>query len=150
MKEASIIIPMEKTHIREVLEIERLTFSDPWSENAFIKCLKDVNCHYFTALFENKVIGYAGYWGVLDEAQIYNVAVAESYRNKGIGKMLLNKLIAFALKEDGRKRFLLEVRAGNISAIRLYEGLGFKKDGIRPKFYSNPEEDAVLMSLTFD
>ena len=64
--------------------------------------------------------------------------------------MLLNKLIAFALKEDGRKRFLLEVRAGNISAIRLYEGLGFKKDGIRPKFYSNPEEDAVLMSLTFD
>ena len=150
MKEASIIIPMEKTHIKEVLEIERLTFSDPWSENAFIKCLKDVNCHYFTALFENKVIGHAGYWGVLDEAQIYNVAVAESYRNKGIGKMLLNKLIAFALKEDGRKRFLLEVRAGNISAIRLYEGLGFKKDGIRPKFYSNPEEDAVLMSLTFD
>ena len=61
MKEASIIIPMEKTHIKEVLEIERLTFSDPWSENAFIKCLKDVNCHYFTALFENKVIGYARY-----------------------------------------------------------------------------------------
>ena len=150
MKEASIIIPMEKTHIKEVLEIERLTFSDPWSENAFIKCLKDANCHYFTVLFENKVIGYAGYWGVLDEAQIYNVAVAESYRNKGIGKMLLNKLIAFALKEDGRKKFLLEVRAGNTSAIRLYEGLGFKKDGIRPKFYSNPEEDAVLMSLTFD
>ena len=92
------------------------------------------------------MLGYCGYWGVLDEAEIYNVAVKEDSRGRGIGKLLLTKLIDYG-KLDNRNRFLLEVRLGNKSAIGLYKKLGFKEDGIRPNFYDEPKEDALLMSL---
>ena len=92
------------------------------------------------------MLGYCGYWGVLDEAEIYNVAVREDSRGRDIGKLLLTKLIEKG-KIDNRKRFLLEVRQGNKAAISLYKKLGFKEDGIRPNFYDEPKEDALLMSL---
>lgn len=140
------IISMKREHISEVLRIERATFSDPWGENDFLDGINDENKQYFTAMYEGTVAGYIGYWGVLDEVQIYNVAVDERYRKKGIAKAMLERLIEHG-KNHGRSIFLLEVRESNEAAIRLYQKCGFTKDGKRPNFYTKPDEDAILMSL---
>ena len=84
---------------------------------------------------------------MLDEAEICNVAVRADARKRGVGEALLNRLIEYG-KSDKRTRFLLDVRVGNEAAISLYKKLGFKEDGIRPNFYDEPKEDALLMSLT--
>ena len=84
---------------------------------------------------------------MLDEAEICNVAVRADARKRGVGKALLNRLIEYG-KSDKRTKFLLDVRVGNEAAISLYKKLGFKEDGIRPNFYDEPKEDALLMSLT--
>ena len=140
------IVELKKEHCSQVAEIEKRTFSMPWSEKAFLECVESPDRHYFCAVCKEEVWGDGGYWGVLDEAGIYNVAVKKDSRGRGIGKLLLTKLIDYG-KSDNRKRFLLEVRFGNKAAIGLYEKLGFKEDGIRPNFYDEPKEDALLMSL---
>ena len=140
------IVELKKEHCSQVAEIEKRTFSMPWSEKAFLECVESPDRHYFCAVCKEEVLSYCGYWGVLDEAEIYNVAVKKDSRGRGIGSFLLAKLIECG-KSDNRKRFLLEVRCGNKSAISLYKKLGFKEDGIRPNFYDEPKEDALLMSL---
>ena len=140
------IVELKKEHCSQVAEIEKRTFSMPWSEKAFLECVESPDKHYFCVVCKEEVLGYCGYWGVLDEAEIYNVAVKKDSRGRGIGSFLLAKLIECG-KSDNRKRFLLEVRFGNKAAISLYKKLGFKEDGIRPNFYDEPKEDALLMSL---
>lgn len=146
MKNKIEIVEMKREHLSEVLEIERATFSDPWREVDFLDGIEDDEKHYFCAVRGMEVVGYIGYWGVLDEAQIYNVAVLEKERGQGIGERMLEHLIKEGRK-DGREVFLLEVRPSNEKAIKLYEKLGFSVDGKRPDFYENPKEDALLMSL---
>ena len=140
------IVELKEEYCSQVAEIEKKTFSMSWSEKAFLECIEHPDRHYFCAVCKEEVLGYCGYWGVLDEAEIYNVAVKDDSRGRGIGKLLLTKLIDYG-KSDNRKRFLLEVRCGNKAAISLYKKLGFKEDGIRPNFYDEPKEDALLMSL---
>lgn len=140
------IVELKREYCSQVAEIEKKTFSKPWSKKAFLECIGHPDRHYFCAVCKEEVLGYCGYWGVLDEAEVYNVAVKEDSRGRGIGKLLLTKLINYG-KLDNRKRFLLEVRHGNKAAISLYKNLGFKEDGIRPNFYDEPKEDALLMSL---
>lgn len=140
------IVSLGMEHLDAVVDIENDTFSCPWSKDDFIDCIKSKNKHYFCAVSGSEVLGYCGYWGVADEAQIYNVAVKKEKRGKGIGGLLLKNLIDFALSE-GRDVFILEVRISNIAAITLYRSLGFKKDGIRHNFYNYPVEDALLMSF---
>lgn len=143
------VVKMKACHLPQVLDIERRVFAQPWSETDFLDCITESDRHYFCAVSEAEVLGYCGYWGVFEEAQIFNVAVREDARNRGIGKALLKKMIEFGI-EDGRSRFILEVRTGNMPAIALYRGLGFVEDGIRPDFYENPMEDALLMSFRTD
>lgn len=142
------VVSMKREHLSEVLRIERATFSEPWGEKDFLEAVEDENKLYFTALLDGEVVGYVGYWAVLDEAQIFNVAVKEEKRGRGIGGLMLKKLI-----EDGRKNgkniFLLEVRESNLPAIKLYKAYGFVEDGVRPNFYREPTEAALLMSLRF-
>lgn len=140
------MVEMKREHLSEVLEIERATFSEPWRESDFLEGIEDSEKHYFCAIRGTKVVGYIGYWGVLDEAQIYNVAVLEEERRKGIGERMLEHLLKEGRK-DGREVFLLEVRVSNEKAIKLYQKFGFLIDGKRPNFYENPKEDAFLMSL---
>lgn len=143
------IVEFSDEYCSQVAEIERKIFSMPWSKEAFFECIKNQSRHYFCAVRNGEVLGYCGYWSVLDEAEIYNVAVKEEARGRGIGQRLLERLIEYG-KLDGRKKFLLEVRYGNKTAINLYKKLGFKEDGIRPKFYDEPQEDALLMSLEIE
>ena len=138
---------LKPEHCKEVAEIEKSIFSLPWSLQSFKECVEGEDKHYFCAIENGEVIGYCGYWGVLDEAEICNVAVRADARKRGVGEALLNRLIEYG-KSDKRTRFLLDVRVGNEAAISLYKKLGFKEDGIRPNFYDKPKEDALLMSLT--
>ena len=140
------IVELKEEYCSQVAEIEKRIFYAPWSEKAFLECVESPDRHYFCAICKEEVLGYCGYWGVLDEAEIYNVAVREDSRGRDIGKLLLTKLIDYG-KIDNRKKFLLEVRQGNKVAISLYKKLGFKEDGIRPNFYDAPKENALLMSL---
>jgi ribosomal-protein-alanine N-acetyltransferase len=98
------------------------------------------------AYLQEALAGYCGLWGVAGEGQIYNVAVAEEYRNRKIGESLMKELLDRG-RRAGLHAFTLEVRKSNVYALRLYEKLGFQTAGIRKNFYELPTEDAVIMWL---
>jgi ribosomal-protein-alanine N-acetyltransferase len=137
---------MTESDLTEVFAIEQETFSDPWSEEDFLSSLNEVNNGYLVAESEGKVVGYCGYWGVLGEGYIYNVAVRKEFRRQQVGYLMLKTLLEQSLKQ-GIDSFTLEVRVSNEAAIRLYESLGFERAGLRKDFYSKPKEDAVIMWL---
>ncbi|MBR5478570.1 MAG: ribosomal protein S18-alanine N-acetyltransferase [Clostridia bacterium] len=139
----SNIIKMEKRHIPQVAMLEKECFSSPWSEK-MLEETYDNPCSYLIVWEEgDRVAGYVGLYKILDEGYITNVAVLPCFRRRGIAKALVEKLVA----ENRDLSFLtLEVRASNAGAIALYEKLGFEQVGVRPKYYSNPEEDAYLMT----
>lgn len=139
-----IVRQMEPKDIVQVAEIEKNTFSQPWSEASFRDTLSRDDTLYLVAEKQGEILGYCGLWQSLDEGEIPNVAVKETYRGRGVGEALLAELILQG-KERGITAYTLEVRAGNKAAIRLYEKLGFLSEGIRPCFYKKPVEDAVIM-----
>ena len=99
----------------------------------------------FVAKSDDDIAGFINLGFVLDEASVNNIAVKKVYRRQGVGKALLNAAIAYC--RDNRLHLLmLEVRKSNLSAIALYEQFGFQAVGFRKRFYSDPEEDAILMN----
>ena len=137
---------LRKSSSLQVCEIEQDTFSDPWSEEDFRSSLYEVNNDYIVADIDGKVVGYCGYWGIVGEGYIYNVAVKREFRRQKIGYSMLKTLLNESAGR-GITSFTLEVRYSNAAAIRLYESLGFIRAGIRKDFYSKPKEDAVIMWL---
>lgn len=139
------IVPLREEHIPELAKLEALTFSDPWSEQAYRDLLKHSYCHYLVAEDESeRCVGFAGMTVSLDEADIDKVMVAPQMRRRGIGERLLTEVMKLG-KKLGVKNFTLEARRGNEPAIALYQKNGFVCEGIRPGFYSNPREDAVIL-----
>lgn len=130
--------------IEAVVKIEKENFSVPWDENGFLSFMLREGTIFLTALNDNEVVGYCGLISAADEADITNVSVSQSMRKKGIGGMLLSELIKEA-GESGIKKIFLEVREGNIPAISLYNGFGFKQVGMRKDYYEKPVENALLM-----
>jgi len=141
-----LIREMAETDLAAVCLIEQETFSDPWIENDFRQSMTDKNNLYLIAEKQGIVIGYCGYWGVVGEGYICNVAVKNEYRRQQIGFLMLNELIAKGY-ELGIKAFTLEVRCSNTAAIMLYERLGLVSAGVRKDFYTHPKEDAIIMWL---
>jgi ribosomal-protein-alanine N-acetyltransferase len=137
---------MTEADLPEVCAIEQDTFSDPWSKEDFCSSVHEENNGYLIAEIDGKVVGYCGYWGIVGEGYIYNVAVKKEYRKQRIGYHLLKNLIDMS-KNKGIVSFTLEVRCSNEAAIHLYETLGFESAGVRKDFYSKPKEDAVIMWL---
>lgn len=137
------IVSMDKKHIERVAELEKLCFSSPWSEKALEEELENENAVF---LVSEDVSGYVGCHFVCGDGAMTNLAVHPDHRRKGIAKALLT-----ALEDEGRKlgaeAISLEVRKSNLSAIRLYEQMGYKTVGERPNFYTKPTENAVLMTL---
>jgi len=136
---------MISNDIDQVLEVERLSFPSPWSKNTFEMELRDnLFAHYFVAIQGEAIVGYAGMWIVLEEAHVTNIAVHPDFRGLNFGKKLACELIVQAFKL-GSDRITLEVRVSNLVARKLYKGLGFYEAGIRKGYYSDNNEDAVVM-----
>jgi ribosomal-protein-alanine N-acetyltransferase len=130
-----------------VFSIETQVFPTPWSRRAFLTEITENSlAHYIVAELDFRVIGYSGMWVILDEAHITNIAVHPLYRRRGIGSMLLQEMIdrAYCL---GATRMTLEVRVSNTSARKLYEQFHFVKRGLRRKYYTDTQEDAIIMWL---
>lgn len=135
---------LRDSDIAALAEIEAESFSMPWSGNAFRELLNLPYCFYLVALADGNVAGCCGYTNVCHEANIDNVVVAEKYRNQGIAQAMLKELIARG-EADQVEAFTLEVRVSNAPAIHIYEKFGFCSEGIRPRFYEKPIEDAMIM-----
>lgn len=135
---------LREEDIEALSRIESESFSMPWSAKDFRDLLTREYCMYLTALAEGKVAGCCGMTNLCGEGNIDNVVVAERFRNKGIAGAMLRELIAKGEKA-GITAFTLEVRVSNAAAVHVYEKLGFLSEGIRPKFYEKPVEDALIM-----
>ena len=130
-----------------VWELEKICFPTPWSRAAFEKdIVENILATYMVAIADDKLVGYAGMWVVLDEGHITNIGVHPDYRHEGIATMVIMELIA-AAREKGAKRFTLEVRPSNANAIALYRKFGFIPVGYRKEYYEDDKEDAMVMWL---
>lgn len=135
---------MTEDHVPQIAEIEKLCFSDPWSEKSVAFELSNRLSLWLVALDGDTVAGYVGSQSVLDEADMMNVAVHPDYRRQGIGRDLVLTLTE-ALQKKGIRGLMLEVRQSNAPAIALYEKLGFQQVGLRPNYYRNPKENALIL-----
>lgn len=140
------ITPMKLEDLNEVLEIEILAFTTPWSRNSFIyELLENERAFYLVAKNEfNQVMGYVGMWIVFDEGHITNLAIHPNFRRKGVANKLMVELIQVS-KEKGVRYLTLEVRRTNNSAQELYQKMGFVHMGVRRKYYLDNNEDALIM-----
>ena len=132
---------------KEIFAIEMECFSVPWSLDSIeTELLNEDKKLYYVVEDANGVVGYAGAWLVYDEGQITNIAIRPSARRQGFGAKLMSALIEECFKR-GMHEIFLEVRISNLSALSLYRQLGFTVKGMRKNYYSEPKEDAYIMSL---
>lgn len=141
------IVKMEQSHVAPIAALEKLCFSDPWSENSIAYELTSRLSYWLVALENGEVVGYIGSQSVLGESDMMNVAVHPDHRRKGVAEALVLAL-AKDLKERDNVYLTLEVRVSNAPAIALYEKLGFTQVGRRPNYYRNPKEDALILRKT--
>lgn len=140
-----VIDPMRVRDLSDILKIERLSFTTPWSRGAFLsELLENDRAYYLVARCGEPAVGYIGVWIIAGEGHITNVAVHPDFRRNGVGTRLLNAIGELA-REKGASRLTLEVRRSNTSAQRLYAALGFESAGIRRGYYRDNNEDAVIM-----
>jgi ribosomal-protein-alanine N-acetyltransferase len=131
-----------------IVEVEHASFPSPWTRAAFADELERpwARLEVLRHLPTGRVLAYCNYWLVADELQILNVAVRPEERRRGHAARLLDHVVAVA--REARVRVIsLEVRASNTPAAALYRKLGFREVGVRPKYYANNGEDALLMDL---
>lgn len=136
--------------VNEVYEIEKQSFTLAWTKEAFEQeMLKNEFAYYVLAETQEGVVGYCGMWLVMDEAHITNIAISPKERGKKFGEALMREAIETA-KAQGAKLMTLEARVSNIAALNLYKKLGFKNGGIRKGYYTDNQEDAIVMWVNFD
>ncbi len=142
------IVPMDRSHISQIAALERECFSTPWTEAMLEEALFNPQASFIVAEDgEGNILGYAGLHAVLDEGYIDNVAVAPDARRHGVASALLEVFCRFGA---ANLAFLtLEARKSNGPAIALYEKHSFQMAGLRPGYYQNPREDAVIMTREF-
>ena len=138
------LMEMKAEHVPQVAQLEKICFSDPWSEMSIAHELESLWSYWLVAVDGDTVAGYIGSQSSIDEADIMNVAVHPDYRRQGIAENLINTLVV-ELKNRGCHALLLEVRVSNTPAITLYEKLGFEQVGCRKNYYRNPKEDALIL-----
>lgn len=135
---------MAESDLEIISSIERDVFTDPWSLNAFKTDLNNDMALPMVAEFENKIVGYSNIYIVAGKAQIANFAVAPGFRNRGVGRLLMNEIVDRAEEKKCRVIFL-EVRESNTPALELYKSYGFHASGQRKDYYSKPQESAIIM-----
>lgn len=139
------IIPLELKHIEDILEVDTLCFSIPWSRESFIsEVLQNKFARYVVAVQEDKIIGYAGMWLIAEEGQITNIATHPEFRGKRVASSMFEALLAICIKENVSS-MTLEVRSSNLPALNLYNKYGFVQEGLRKQYYADNKEDAIIM-----
>lgn len=139
------IIPMTPAHLAQVMVIEKASFTVPWSEITYFREISEnPYANYIVAMAEAEVAGYAGRWLILDESHITNIAVAPGWRRKGVARKLMEHMLRASLRQ-GANRMTLEVRRSNLGAQKLYEEFDFSSAGFRPGYYTDNNEDALIM-----
>lgn len=142
------VVSIKREHIKEIAKLEKICFSTPWSEETLLDAYKN-GTKFFVAEKGGKVLGYIGISCVIDEGYITNVAVFPEHRRQGVGKALIERIFSLA-RDEGLAFVSLEVRESNIPAITLYESLGFRREGKRKNFYTDPKEDALILTKRFE
>ena len=141
-----VIEPMTFADLPAVQEIERASFTTPWPAHAYQAELETNKlAHYLVVRVGHEVVAYAGVWLMVDEAHITTFAVAPAWRRRRIAERLLMVALDLSIARGAREA-TLEVRLSNLPARRLYEKYGFRPVGIRPKYYSDDHEDALIMT----
>ena len=139
------IVRATSDDVADIKKIEDECFSVPWSKKSIEESLNNPCSHFYLAKYGASVMGYIGIQIFSGEGYVTNVATLPEYRKKGIAEALVKKAL------ENKMEFLtLEVRERNIPAINLYNKLGFETVGVRPKFYREPEENALLMTKYID
>ena len=137
---------MREADLPRVMEIEHAAFSHPWSEELV---RRELGHEFSTVLLATggaggEVQGFAVVWLVHDELHVLNVAVAPEARRRGVARAILDRVEAQG-REQGARVSMLEVRRGNAPAIALYRSLGYREVGVRPRYYAEDGEDALVM-----
>jgi len=135
---------MRESDIPAIMDIERSSFTTPWSEISFLSEIYKKNSISKVALLEGKLIGYICVNHVLHESHLLNLAVHQDFRRRAVGTLLMSEVLR-ALKKKECVFIYLEVRASNTGARAFYERFGFSAESRRKKYYAQPEEDALLM-----
>ena len=135
---------MKPQHVAQIAALEKLCFSDPWSEGSIASELRNDLALWWVAVEDDAVVGYIGSQTAAGETDMMNVAVDPVHRRMGIAESLIDCLIR-ELKNRGSVSLTLEVRASNEPAKALYEKLGFREVGCRRNYYRNPKEDALIL-----
>ncbi len=145
------LAPMQAGDLDAVLRIERASFTTPWPAYAYHQEIETNRlAHYIVAragdeIVGDQIVGFAGMWMMVDQAHITTFAVDPKWRRKGIGAQMVRALLEMA-RPLGARQATLEVRLSNLAARRLYEKFGFRPVGIRPRYYSDDGEDALIMT----
>lgn len=143
------IITMTHDHVPQIAQLEKECFSDPWSVSSIATELDNRLSYWLVAVENGTVLGYIGSQTVLGETDIMNLAVSPDARRRGIGRALLLRLMT-DLKNGGNRCVSLEVRESNEVAKALYASLGFVQVGLRPNYYRNPKEGALILRKEYD
>lgn len=139
-----VIRNMDRGHIPQVLEIERVFYPAPWSETAFANEMTSEVSVALVALAGESVAGYVVGWIVADQLHVANIAVSPGHQRRGIGNGMMTWLLEEAVRR-GCASSSLEVRESNRAARSMYSRLGYRPVAVRTAYYSNPAEDAVVM-----
>jgi ribosomal-protein-alanine N-acetyltransferase len=140
---------MEEKDLASVLEIEHLSFPNPWHESTFRGEIQHRPISFPLVIVHEmlgRVIGYIIFWSIGEDVQINNIAVHPDFRRLGIGERVLRHVIA-EVQVRGARLITLEVRPSNTAAMTLYKKLGFRMMGIRKGYYTLPPEDAIVLGL---
>lgn len=143
------IVEMNANHVSQVAQLEKLCFTDPWSENSVASELNNELSLWLVAEENGILCGYVGSQTVLDETDMMNLAVRPDFRRRGIASALIAELTA-RLKARGSRCLRLEVRQSNMPAISLYHAMGFSQLGLRKNYYRNPRENALILGKEWE
>ena len=137
-------VPLREEHLDRIMQIEHEAYPEPWTRGMFREEIRSRRSYFRVAFLGRELIGYAGFWLVVDEAHITHVTVVAHHRGKGHGRDQVLHLLEVA-KEKQARIATLEVRETNVAARALYDSLGFRGVGLREGYYAKTNENAIVM-----
>ena len=149
MESVAEFVRLGEEDIQDVLELERLCFSFPWSERQFNLSFKQRVFHVFGLKDSGRLLAYLAMYHTGEEMEILNVAVRPELRRQGLASRLLRIVLQIG-RNMGMKEVFLEARRSNLAALALYQGHGFVQTGVRKGYYPDNGEDALLLKKEFE